>query len=345
MTDTQLKFWSGHLHHKRHFGFPLIHLAAFTLDDAVQLYKQMEGDVMGVRNQLQNYWSKRWGTPMMALVPTPRRGIYLTDDHCKSVMFIEPLHRTTLKEAPAELQAAAAVQPVPENYGRLHVGFSRGVKIDTWKYSSPHADRAYADQMTAEVRMQHSDRRGRVVDQTGVEFTAESKCWNGTLRSANIETLFKLVEKEFQTYEMGQRGIIWEDWLEILINPETGYREHDASAGLLVCYKKLKRGIDPRDRKAYTIMDNGQNIIVPFPSPKKAGQKDPDKEERGIGGRNTDHQYAYLPATAENIAAIDHVLAKITELRGRLEGLLHQDVIAAQLASIPGQLLLAEKKS
>lgn len=346
-----LKFWSGS-GGGRSIGrgsWDRWLIAAHSQKDAMQIYVETGGSERGIDTEFRDHVHNGWGTGTEKLIPNPKRGTYLVDRHLKAVMFIEPKSRSIVDEAPAEAVAAAATQPIPKEYGTLRVGFQRGVRVDEWTYESPHHDRAHGDQIKAEVRMRHADRSGRLVDGKGIEFVATSKAWDGEIVSPDIEKLFASVTEAFQTYDLARRGIVWEDWFEIVVAPasERYHRDEGESAGFSVTYRVIKRGVDPRDAaKIYTLGE--YNSVGPFPTAKAAqvvkdDEDEEEAEERDPFRRDASYQYAYLPATPENRAALDAIRVAIETARARLTALLVQDSIGKTLARIPTLNLLEAK--
>mgnify|MGYP001567028227 FL=1 len=358
MTDKALKFWSGNSvpggGRKDVYGFEKFHIAAYSFKDALQLYEEVFGTGRGSHNFLKDYCHNAWGTPAHKFITNPQRGTYLTDEHYTAVMFKEPKSRSIIEDVPEEAKVIAAAAPMPENYGTLRVGFDRGRKIDEWTFSAPHADRALADRMKAEVRMEHSDqRRDKERYEHQVEFVATSECFGKgiSLRHQNIEKLFDMVQDAFRTYDIAQRGVVWEDWLEITVHNESSFGSKESS-GLSVGYTHLKRGVDPRNGRVMTI--NNNHVVTDFPKPKNAGERDKNpktgKENKDDGSlrdyfheREKEYQYAYMPATKDNIAALNTIMVAIHTARTRLNGLLNQRDISKTLAAIPSIPLLEKK--
>lgn len=345
MSNPELKFWSCSAQFIRK-DWERCNIAAYSLKDAKQLYLEVGGTERGMHNHFSNYTSRAWGTPVRKLIPNPKRGVYFTDRTGTSVMYVEPKSRSIIEEIPEAAKVAAAESKVPEKYGHLRVGFDRGVKIDEWVYHSPHADGALADKMKAEVRMRHA-KKAHYNDPEKIIFTATSECFGRgtTISGSDISKLFDDVQEAFRTYEVAQRGVVWEEWLEVEISPSHVFSSHD-SAGFAVGYRVLMRGIDPRDGRALTI--NGNNIVRDFPKAKAAGEKEKSKtmiHGEYLDGRDEDHQYAYLPKTPANVAALEGIIDAINSARSKLEGLLVQKMIASTFASIPSVQLIEEKKS
>lgn len=345
---SELKFWNGSAQFVKK-EWEVMVICAYSIQDAIKLYVEVGGGERGAAGQVRDYMGRAMGTAASKAIPNPQRGVYFGSRDWKAMMYVEPLSRSEVEPVPPAAVEAASAQAVPTDYGRLRVGFSRGVKIDVWTYESPHADRAYADKMTAEVRLEPLRRASRA-GEDGMIFSATSECWTEEITSPNIDSLFAKVQEAFRTYDLAQRGIVWEDWLEIIIQPETAFHrnEEGTSAGFILSYRIIKRGLDPRSGRPYTIHDHGH--VSPFPKPKAAGEK--EKGDKGDGffhGRDEEHQYAYLPATPENRAALDTIIGKVGELRTRLAALLVQKHIGTELIRTANQMgeaksLLVEHK-
>lgn len=345
---SELKFWNGSAQFVKK-EWEVMVICAYSIQDAVKLYVEAGGGERGAANQVRDYMGRAMGTAASKAIPSPQRGVYFGSRDWKAIMYVEPLSRSEVEPVPEAAVEAASAQPMPPDYGRLRVGFSRGVKIDVWTYESPHSDRAYADKMTAEIRLEPLRRASRAGEQ-GMIFSATSECWKEEITSPNIDALFEKVQEAFRTFDLAQRGIVWEDWLEIVIQPESLWNRNEDghSAGLVLGYRTIKRGLDPRSRRPYTITHHGH--VSDFPKPKTAGEK--EKGDKGDGfhhGRDAEHQYAYLPATPENRAALDTIMRKLGELRTRLASILYQKVIGTELILAAAQMegsgtLLIEEK-
>lgn len=356
MKDKELKFWSGDTQFTDQARvWPAMTIVAYSQRDAAQLYVQVGGSANGALAHVREYMGNAGGDAFHTRVPNPSRGVYFYDDgmgyknrHRKqspgspSVMFIPADGRSIIEDIPEDAKLAAAGQVAPDNYGRLHVGFERGVKVDVWTFASPHADRALADRMTATVHLERSRRRV-TLGEDGMEFVARSEVFGrgADLRNTNIQKLFEMVQEAFRTYEIGQRGVIWEDWLKIEVHRQH-IRKEDHGAGFHVEYEIIKRGLDPRSGRALTITNN--DIVTDFPKPKAPGkvkrQRSEDDDDWNMGD---EQQVAFLPATPENIAALDKIITAIDNARAKLELLLVQESIASTLASIPTVPLLETK--
>lgn len=335
-------------------------IVAASTKDAIAIYNANGGGERGAENYFLNFVSSG-GSYFRKRVPEPSRGIYFCSSpfwkEKDGTMFVEPkVDRAIVDAASVEDQAAAAAQEIPDDYGDIVPGFTRATKIDEWRFKSPFGDRAWADQMVAKVSMRKSDRRGRLIDHSGIEFFATSEIFPEEIVNTDLSKLAAAVKREFVLYDVSRRGIVWEEWIEVEISPRAHEWDEDdrsngkRSEGMEIEYRTIKRGVDPRDKKAYTLTQNGQVIL--FPLPKAAGERDTNpktgKKEPTDGSihrgdwyhyREQRHQYAYIPKTPENLAALDDLCEKMIELRRRLAGVLVQKEIAKSLAGVASRLL------
>lgn len=219
-------------------------------------------------------------------------------------------------------------------------------KICDWQYdtpmltSSPLIEKLGPPVCTVNLETMPSDTRKRLIDAAGdaKAFVARSN-WFGSGRAIDgiwarsLEELEKLVEKAFADRIIAASQVKWSDWLEVQVHGRgnsDGEDKRDRSryAGLTIAYKRLKRAKFPDGRDM--VLDGSS--LYPFPKAKKAGE-DRDRFSSGYY-QDSDDQFAYIPATEENVRALDDILANIVKLRGVLEALLGQKNIATQLERI-----------
>lgn len=213
--------------------------------------------------------------------------------------------------------------------------------------------------------MRKSDRRGRLVDHTGIEFVATSKAWFGEIVDSDVDRLLKKARQAFILFDISHRGIVWEDWIEVQIAPrDHGDRpdERKREEGLQVEFKIIKRGVDPRDGAVYMLDVEEGDKVVRFPHPKAAGEPDRHPktgktidEDDAYSSRHQDggwyhardkrDQYAYIPATKENLAALEDLMSRMVQLRRSLAGVLEQKEIAKSLSGVAGRLLSFKEPS
>jgi hypothetical protein len=220
---------------------------------------------------------------------------------------------------------ATDTDTMPANYGWLYTDFDKERKICEWTFRSPH-DRPSHEHPPLKVTVTMKKARHNLGD--GIKFVATCphlKRAEGT----DIGKLFDEVREACRLHDLGRRGIVWEDWIEVEVSGLT-VRDEGGGASLHVEYKKIKRGVEPGTGRVLTI-DGMNHVVTDFPSPKKAGV-----EER-FG--ELDSSRSYIPATPANLAALEHISAKLRELRARLHDLLDQPVIERELATVVQRLL------
>lgn len=213
---------------------------------------------------------------------------------------------------------ALSIQPTRLNAGKL---------IDTWAFRSPFKDaaaRAIEEKLTAQVYIHKST--------TSVYFEAKSPALPGdAISGTDIEKLRAEVEEAFNMQHDALANCKWSDWLEVQVskqlNPMRG-----TGIELKMTYTPLKKGIDAAG-KEWTV--NFNQVAVPFPTPKQAGQEDQKVQIPGLAGyasgRPTDCEFSYIPATPENIAAMEALVARFEALHKAMSSFLSQDTIESSL--------------
>jgi hypothetical protein len=222
-----------------------------------------------------------------------------------------------------------------ERHGRLHIDATRtsaGKHIDTWHFVSPFPKIAHLE---VKVFIFKSG--------TTVHFEAKGPQLVGSFTDTDIQRLATSVEDALRIQHDLITGAVWEDWLEVCVR---GSHE-DARFGigresrLDITYKVIKRGVYPANGTAYTLSSNG--VAVEFPKPKQANVADENVQALNgfrFGDRELESEYSYLPATPENRAALDELMAKLESLRHQLSGFLRQDVVAQSLSGRAASLQL-----
>jgi hypothetical protein len=219
--------------------------------------------------------------------------------------------------------------------GTLHVGTTKsgGKLIDEWKFLSPFKNKT-APNLVVQISIDKTKK-------DRIEFVAHADCLPVQYRNTDIEQLRQAVEAALRFQHDMLTGVQWEEWLEVEVRghiSESTYwktRESD----LRITYLPIKRGVEPKTGAPYVINANG--IAVPFPKPKRAGELDEgevEHEMRGMSGRDKEAEYSYLPATPENIAALDELMGRMQALHGKLAEFLRQDNVQQSLADMTSRL-------
>lgn len=201
--------------------------------------------------------------------------------------------------------------------GKLHSKVYRQKVIDEWTFSSPHGDE-FNTKVTVHL----------VTGQDGFEFHAKSDHFD-TMVESNIEELRLRVLGRCRIVDDARTGVVWEDWIEIktsgsLTDAHHGYH---ATASFEIAWLIIKRAVLPSGR-VVTIC--GNHVVTDFPKPKKAGEKDGERQGY-INGRSIGHQYSYIRGTPEDVDALNDLLGRVTALHDRLNNLLEQNNVAINL--------------
>lgn len=217
-----------------------------------------------------------------------------------------------------------------EHEGRIQLENTNanGRQVAEWKFRSPFKT------------FRENDKAGPVytvkislhVEGGRAEFRAHGDGLNKNerLRHTDIEQLRLMVEEALTLQHRMDTGVTWEDWLEVEVKGQYEDRHGGRfSSSLEITYRRLKRGVDPDTGIAYTI--NSNNIAVPFPQAKTYRPAETD-EERMFG--ETAVELSYIPATPENIAALENLMGRTQQLRDALSQFLSQENVKTALAEI-----------
>lgn len=203
-------------------------------------------------------------------------------------------------------------------HGYLAAGPSRtaGKKIDEWTYVAP----AGGKNLAITVHM--------LSNSGGLRFRATSRGLTEAIEDSDIEQLRKRVEQSLQDHNMAERGLVWEDWLEIVVAGYNRTHKDDIEVALTIKRNILQRAVMPGTGDAVVLRSNGGvPWISSFPKPKRAGEEDPVEGKgiaAGLGRRSVDAEYAYVPATPENLRAIEEIQDGLLRTRQRVSDFMYQ---------------------
>ncbi len=238
---------------------------------------------------------------------------------------------------------------IDEQIGRLQLGSAgrtqHGKLIDTWTFVSPLPGEAAQPAVSVELFMRKVHDAG-----TRVAFVARSAALpDKVLVNTDIEALRLDVENTIREQLILQSGVAWEDWLEIKVTGgDRRPGRHTSLEQLAIEYRVLKRGrhanLPGRD---YTINFNG--VAVPFPSPKRSGETDPDISRAraaapndafaGLGGREVDAEYSYVVDSPGNRAALDQLIQSLRTLRLRIADFVSQQNLPHAIGAVAARTL------
>lgn len=217
-------------------------------------------------------------------------------------------------------------------------------KIDEWTFVSPFDKE---ESIKIDVRMVSEE--GRLLFSAtalkGKWFKSdEMKVW----RSESIDELRQMVSHDLNDIVRISGGVVWENWLEVVVHGASGetfspFSGHSGKKkSIYLEYSEIKRGTHP-DFPGRLFRLGQQNTAIRFPSPKRAGQWDPDyptPEESGkdwarsVGAREIEKEYSYIPDTPENRESLDRIIHAMTDLQSRLSDFLSQDRAQEFLISV-----------
>lgn len=207
-----------------------------------------------------------------------------------------------------------------EQYGKLTEKTHRQKWVDEWTFYAPMKGSA---PYKVRIRLRNEYNKG-------LTFVAICDQLRPPLVDSDINKLHKRVAEALRRQDMDMHNMKWENWLEVEIENDPHSWKDEDRFGLSIIVRPLKRAVNPENGQAYTI--NNNSVVVPFPEPKRAGVEDKNvHEEEWFHAREEAHQFAYIPATPANKAALKALRERITEAHGRLCAILAQDTIQGTL--------------
>lgn len=168
--------------------------------------------------------------------------------------------------------------------------------------------------------------------------------------STDINDLKNQVERALLYQARALSTIRWEDWLEVIVEGKhqvgdllagelktPGGQTVQAMGSLDVHITRLKRGIHPVDGSEVTLNRNG--VVVPFPRSRRLDEGDVAYQSGTFQGQpfmqtDTAKERSYLPATPENVAALQALLERLQALNASMANFLSQANLPASVEKL-----------
>lgn len=230
---------------------------------------------------------------------------------------------------------SAHTNPATPAIGKLIAEPSRsgGKIIDKWVFEVAAVGKTEGMKIPVDVSLVKGDE--------GLTFEAKAPGFS-PFRNSDIEKLRQSISDRMREVSAVRQGLVWEDWLEVTLScddHEEGLGRSKASLGIEV--REIKRAVDPISGQAYELRSDGA-FAKPLPAPvslKEALEKvEAQRAKHGLVLEST-HERAFVPATPENVAALQDARDRLRLLRDRLAHALSQDLIQQTLGNMNQSLL------
>lgn len=194
-----------------------------------------------------------------------------------------------------------------------------GKKVDEWLYVSPFGQKhrcvvkIFGDskgmRFTAYPMVQGASAQGQPM-RAAVEIFKP-------ITDTDINKLKEAVFEAYRLYDDSANGVSWVNWLEIKVQKEQPKYQGFKAVEMTIGYRIIKRAELPSGR---VVSINSNNFVEDFPKPKAQGVEDeiPNSNLWSHSRRQQDAEYAYIPATAENIKTLEDMTAGLAELHARV---------------------------
>jgi hypothetical protein len=178
---------------------------------------------------------------------------------------------------------------------------------------------------------------------SGLMFKALSPALTESIEDSDIQRLRERIEAWFQAAALKRSGLVWEDWIEIVVQGYDRSHENEVVVSLDIKRNILKRAVMPTGEAVELRTTNGHSYVRPFPKPKRSGEEDEPEGTgifKGVNCRDTNHEYAYVPATQENLAAITAIQQGLVAVRQKVSDFMHKANNAGAIQNINGSIAL-----
>lgn len=143
-----------------------------------------------------------------------------------------------------------------------------------------------------------------------------------TIENSDIQALREQVEETLLLHSAVRLGNLWEDWLRFTVsNKDGGKVDTNLSSALSIVVEPIKRGVDPSTREAYILDSSGYaRLIKAKPFRGRLADILGISNSAGSDGFILEEkkEASYVPATSDNIAALEDISNRMRQLRQRL---------------------------
>ena len=226
------------------------------------------------------------------------------------------------------MNASSATPDVKVHRDRLRAG---GRIVDTWRIPNPFIKEPAIKVDVSLLQKQDGS----------FTFSASNELFGTVeMEDADLNVLWAKVNQLAGEHLMKKYSAVWEDWLEVQTDGDAkSYRARKGSGtfSLSLTYAPIQRGT-LANGEIVTLNNNG--LVIPFPASKRVNRDVEGKViSRAEGLRIHDvHEgveVSYVPATAENIAALDAIIERMKILHEKMADFLQQDQVVQSLSNLP----------
>lgn len=208
--------------------------------------------------------------------------------------------------------------------GVLDVGTSRKRVIAEWQLFREDARELKLPPLTKEQRTVQVVLSDEGKD-TGLLFTATGGLLPAPLSNASLEALRHEVQAALRDQLALRTGLQWERWLKVTVRSEVEFGPA-VSASTRVTYEVIWRA-ESSEGKVLTVHPSN-HVVLPLEPAIDEDSPAPDNME--IDGRQFKadpnlKSRSYVPATPENIAAVEDIQRRLRELNQALASVLKQE--------------------
>lgn len=207
---------------------------------------------------------------------------------------------------------------------------SAGKKVDEWVYHSPFGrnHRCVVKIFGSYKGMKFTafPMKGGSSAQ-GLAYRADLEVFE-PISDTDINRLRERVLEAYRNYDEVANGVKWSNWLEVVIASSDKISFGYSGQELAIQYKRIKKAVLP-DGQELTV--NSNDLIKPFPKPKRQGEEDPLIDGRWSSDRRTQDEYAYVPETEENLKVLNDMAQGVRTLHERVSDFVRTSNINGRL--------------